>query len=64
MDERLYDPTFAKQPEPNHEGECQFVRFHRYLEGCSLPGCRVGRVSREWIESMKRAVSAGEKHGS
>jgi hypothetical protein len=52
---RTYDPSFGVPPKPNHEGECQFVRFHRYLERCSLPGCPCGRISRDWIASMRAA---------
>lgn len=58
MDERTYDPAFAVPVKPNHEGECQFVRFHLYLERCAVPGCPVGRISRDWIASMRRAPSA------
>lgn len=54
MAERTYDPSFAVKVKPNHEGACQFVRWHHFFEGCTVPGCRVSRVSREWIESMLR----------
>lgn len=63
MDEKTYDPVFARKPVPNHEGECQFVRTSRLFEGCSLPGCPVGRYSRDWINGLKRAHSAGTSNG-
>jgi hypothetical protein len=56
--ERKYDPRFAITPKPNHDGECQFVRFNRYCEKCKLPGCPVGRISRDWMDSMLRMYSA------
>jgi hypothetical protein len=64
--EKKYDPSFAIPPKPNHEGECQYVRFHRMLERCSLPGCPCGRISREWIDGMLFIYSAhntGQDHG-
>jgi hypothetical protein len=50
----IYDPAFAVRPVPNHDGECQYKRFHRYLERCTLPGCPCGRVSRKWLSEMQR----------
>jgi hypothetical protein len=51
-----YDPVFSKRATPSHGGECQFVRVSRLFEACELPGCKVGRYSREWLENLKRAV--------
>jgi hypothetical protein len=49
-----YDPVFAKKPfEAYHEHK--FVRTSRYVEECVAgDGCRLGRMSREWIADMQR----------
>lgn len=49
-----YDERFARKPfEADHEHK--FSPISRYLEACVAgDGCRLGRIRRDWIDSLTR----------
>jgi hypothetical protein len=50
MNERTYDPGFIVKDPGDHEHV--WVRTTRYVEECKVRGCKLGRMSREFLDGM------------